>query len=368
MQEKIFNNLQNAVGGCIRVGTVGADNGIFEKISSALNGYDMDVKPYSDDCTAIILVCSTIAEVNTWKSKNKPLLVLCPQHMLEEMQKEGGFSVEVDNLFDDEKLIRGLLFACPVKVVDVDISAWVQAMPEDSSAVKELKNIMLECAQKVNCMGDCSLFYNLLEGSRYWQESVSVSYFFDEGRVCVKVDVKEDVFYEMLSELSGSKIDGEYALMNFVREASKAKNTLDGMSSALECAKINGYGVVMPEESAISFQKPEVVQKGTNVGIKLKATAPIYHIIRVDVEGEVCPVMGNAAQSEPIVKGMMDQYERASEELWKSNLFGKSLKDMMVLSLEEKSQKLSDDVKGKLKKALSRLVNEGKGGVICILL
>ena len=137
---------------------------------------------------------------------------------------------------------------------------------------------------------------------------------------------------------------------------------------ALPISRINGYGIVEPDDTDMSLEKPQVVRQGGSVGIKLKATAPSYHIVKVDVSGEVSPIMGSAKQSEGIVEGMMNGFETNPDGMWETNVFGKSLRGMVKEGLAGKVCGMHDETKTKMRRAMTRIINEGKGGVICILL
>ena len=172
----------------------------------------------------------------------------------------------------------------------------------------------------------------------------------------------------MLSEIAGDEIKDEFTLMRYVSLTSEAKRGFDKVKDALECARVNGYGIVKPDDDDMSLEAPKLVRQGGSVGIKLRATAPSYHIVKIDVTGEVSPIMGNAAQSESIVQGMMSGFEKNPDDMWDTNVFGKSLRGMVKEGLAGKVGGMRDDTKTKMRRAITRIVNEGKGGVICIIL
>lgn len=156
--------------------------------------------------------------------------------------------------------------------------------------------------------------------------------------------------------------------MRYVHGSSEAKRGYDKIKDALECARVNGYGIVQPDDGDMSLEAPKVVRQGGSVGIKLRATAPSYHIVKIDVTGEVSPIMGSAGQSESIVQGMMNGFENNPDDMWDTNVFGKSLRGMVKEGLATKVIAMHDDTKSKMRRAITRIVNEGKGGVICIIL
>ena len=156
--------------------------------------------------------------------------------------------------------------------------------------------------------------------------------------------------------------------MRYVRGTAGAKQNYDKIKDAFECAKVNGYGIVQPDDSDMTLEAPKVVRQGGSVGIKLRATAPSYHIVKIDVSGEVSPIMGNASQSESIVQGMMNGFESNPEGMWETNVFGKSLRGMVKEGLSTKVSGMHDETKAKMRRAITRIINEGRGGVICIIL
>ncbi len=217
-------------------------------------------------------------------------------------------------------------------------------------------------------MRDCSVFDTMLSDSEYWDGATEVNLDLSTGRAEVRAKAKEGIFFKMLSEIAGEEISGECTLMRYVNCAAEAKRSYDKIKDAFECARATGYGIVQPDDGDMSLEAPRVVRKGTSVGIRLKATAPSYHIVKIDVASEVSPIMGNAAQSEGMVKGMMDGFETNPDGMWETDVFGKSLRGMVKDGLNGKACGMQEDTKGKMRRAMTRIVNEGKGGVICILL
>ncbi|MGN0823949.1 MAG: stage IV sporulation protein A [Candidatus Coproplasma sp.] len=265
-------------------------------------------------------------------------------------------------------VLKEVLFEFPVTGIDVKIPEWIRVMPPESSAIAELLSIVRQTCEKVFVMRDCELFEKAFSDSRYWKGEVSISLSLSTGNAAVEVALKDGVLYEMLSEISGENIDNETSLMRYVASASGAKRGFDKVKDAFECAKLNGYGIVCPSDDELTLEKPKLVRQGNNLGIKLRATAPSYHVVRVDVNGEVSPIMGNASQSEEMVKGIMNGFETDPQTTWNTALFGKSLRSMVKEGLDGKVSSMQEETRAKMRRAITRMVNEGKGGVICILL
>ncbi|MBD5632784.1 MAG: stage IV sporulation protein A [Clostridia bacterium] len=265
-------------------------------------------------------------------------------------------------------VLKAVLFEFPVTSFNVDIPDWMRFLPPDSTAVCELLERIKATSQSVCKMKDCDAFDNMLSDCKFWKGEVSTSLDLATGKATVKAYVQDGIFFDMLSEIAGDSISDEYTLMRYVRGSSDAKRNYDKIKDAFECAKINGYGIVQPDDNDMSLEEPKVIRQGGSVGIKLKATAPSYHIVKIDVTGEVSPIMGTAAQSEGIVQGMMTGFENNPDDMWDTNVFGKSLRGMVKEGLAGKVTCMHDDTKAKMRRAITRIVNEGRGGVICIIL
>ena len=265
-------------------------------------------------------------------------------------------------------ILKAVLFEFPVLSFDVNIPDWMRYLAPDSSALSELLERVRAVAPNISRMKDCTAFDDMLSDCGYWKQEASVNLNLSEGKAEITAYSKDGIFFDMLSEIAGDSISDECTLMRYVRSAAEAKHGYDKIKDALECAKVNGYGIVQPDDSEMSLEQPKVVRQGGSVGIKLKATAPSYHIVKIDVTGEVSPIMGSARQSEDIVQGMMSGFETNPDGMWETNVFGKSLRGMVKEGLAGKVSGMHEDTKAKMRRAITRIINEGKGGVICILL
>lgn len=265
-------------------------------------------------------------------------------------------------------ILKAVLFEFSVTGFDIDIPDWMRFLPQESSAISELLDRVKGVANQICKMKDCALFDEMLADCKFWKAEASVSMNLATGKAVLTAYVKDGIFFDMLSEIAGDDITDEYTLMRYVRGSSEAKRGYDKIKDALECAKVNGYGIVHPDDEDMSLEEPKLVRQGGSVGIKLRATAPSYHIVKIDVTGEVSPIMGSAAQSEGIVQGMMNGFEKNPDGMWDTNVFGKSLRGMVKEGLAGKVTSMQDNTKNKMRKAITRIVNEGRGGVICIIL
>lgn len=265
-------------------------------------------------------------------------------------------------------ILKTLLFRFPVTGIDVKIPEWVRVMPPESSAVAELLDTVRAVSEKISVMSECSLFEEAFKESKYWKSETSASINPATGLATVEVYIKDGVLYDMLSEISGEDVGDETRLMQYVSAASEAKRNFDKVKDAFESARLTGYGIVCPSDEDLTLEKPKLVKKSGNLGIKLRASAPSYHVVRVDVNGEVSPIMGQTGGSEEMVNGIMNGFETDPEATWNTSLFGKSLRSMVKEGVDGKVFSMQEEARAKMRRAISRIVNEGKGGVICILL
>ncbi len=380
LNDSIYNDITERCGGRARVGVVCADGEARAVIFSDFVGAEQSGLTFCDgaeDCNAAVLVDGgapgqTAALADGLRKKGLPFVIVTASDDSALSSECGAPAVRADvsalSSAGFDGVMRALLFAFPVAAIDVIIPSWVRALPAENSAVAELCAAVRAAAPSVNTMADCPALSELLAHSDNWQPDVSLEIFPASGRAVVRAKIKDGAFFSMLSETAGEDISDESSLMSFVVTASQARKNYDKVKDALECAKVTGYGVVRPSDDDLSLEKPVVVRQGSNVGVKLKATAPSYHIVKVDVCGEVSPIMGSAAQSEGMVGEIMNGFESDPQAMWNTNLFGKSLRTMVQEGLAGKVNSMQDDTRAKMRKAITRIVNEGKGGVICILL
>lgn len=265
---------------------------------------------------------------------------------------------------DADKFMAEFLMAFPVKRMDFYFPEWMRVLPAESKIVSEILTRIREITPKVERMGDCGKLSDAFGDGDVYCESCETDVSSGVAKCCLAA--KDGMFYKVLSEECGVEITDDLKLMAYVRALGEAKTFYDKYGSAFRRAEEYGYGVSVPSESDMKLCSPELFRRGTRSGVKLRAQASTYHVIKVDVQSEVSPIAGEAARGEEIAKGMVDSYEKDPDALWNTDMFGKTFKDMAREGLLEKT--VPEDARGKLRKAVTRIVNEGKGGVICILL
>ncbi len=278
-----------------------------------------------------------------------------------------GAPVVAENLLsgcDARVLLETLLHGFPVKRLDFYFPEWLRVLPCESAMVSELLAHIRGVAPEVVRMSDASKISDVFADGDVYCETCET----DEGAgvVTCRLAAKDGMFYKVLSEECGVAITDDLRLMAYVRALGDAKSFYDRYGAAFRRAEESGYGVSVPNESDMKLCPPELYRRGARSGVKLRAEACTYHVIKVNVSSEVSPIAGEAARGEEIAKGMVDSYEKDPEGLWNTDMFGKTFKEMARDGLLEKT--VPEDARGKLRRAVTRIVNEGKGGVICILL
>jgi stage IV sporulation protein A len=188
-----------------------------------------------------------------------------------------------------------------------------------------------------------------------------------EGSALIDLMTPEDLFYKVVQEKTGYEIEGDYQLIGLIMELAKAKKAYDRIEKALDDVRTIGYGLVPPSLDELTLEEPEMFRHGNRFGVKLRANAPSLHFIKADIETEVSPVVGTEKQSEELIKYLLEEFEQSPEKIWETDMFGKSLHDLVKEQLQNKLQMMPDDTRVKLQKTIQKIVNEGSGLIAIIL-
>lgn len=279
-------------------------------------------------------------------------------------------AVNAEKLSEPEilRILQKVLFEFPVTGIDIRLPKWVQSLPESSKVVSGLLSRLRKIAPSLVKMKDCLLLENLFGEEDAFVNPDNINMELGKGRAELSVEAREGLFYEVLSEECGENIPDDFSLMRYVKSLADSKRSYDRIREAFEEAEANGYGTVAPGEEDMSLEAPKLIRKGSGYGVNFKATAPSYHIVKVEVTGEVNPIIGTQQQGEDFVREILADYEEYPEKVWATNIFGKTLRELVSEGLEEKAGAMSPDLRKKMRRTITRIVNEGRGGVICILL
>ncbi len=265
-------------------------------------------------------------------------------------------------------LLQRVLFEFPLLQLDVKIPSWLQALPMENETVGKLLCVLRENAPSLQKMKDCLGLEKLFDDGDIFTNLEGVKMDLGKGRAEIYVDVKEEAFYQTISAACGEEIVGKKQLMQYAIALAESKKNYDKIKDAFESAKENGYGVVLPSGEEMSLEKPKLMKKGAGYGVKFRASAKSYHVLRVDVNGEVSPIIGLKEQGESFLQSTLEAYQEDESKVWETNIFGKTLRTLADDELCKKTEAMPTELKRKMRNTVSRIVNEGKGGVICILL
>ncbi len=272
------------------------------------------------------------------------------------------------NMEDVNAIFNTILYEFPVEQINIDFPRWINHL-EDNHWIKEKLYTSIQ-----NSFQDVTLLKQIPAGIEGLRSCDIISNLattetrLDTGITNIQIQIQEPLFYQILSELSHLEIQDEADLFRVIGQLSETKRDYDKISSALEEVKNTGYGIVTPSIDELILEEPEMVKQGSRYGVKLKAQAPSIHLIRANIETEVSPIVGGEKQSEDLVNSLLADFSNDPKKIWDSNIFGKSLHELVNEGLQSKLNKMPEDAREKLQETLERIINEGSGGLICIIL
>ena len=290
-----------------------------------------------------------------------------------ELEEKYGVPVALVSCLDldaeDIRHILGLVLEeFPVAEVTVRMPEWMNALDETHRIRASIGTTLRQCADKVTKMGDVkSAFASMCENE--YVESLNLDLLeLGTGKARLTLSMKDGLYYDVISELTGFAVTGERELISLLQSLAEVKAKYDKVAEALEEVNTNGYGIVMPDVEDLHLEEPKIVKQAGGYGVKLRAAAQSVHMIRANIETEINPIVGTEQQSEDLVRYMLREFEEDPKSIWASNLFGKSLYELVNEGLHTKLDHMPDESRQKLSETLERIINEGSNGLICILL
>ena len=269
---------------------------------------------------------------------------------------------------DINTIFSKVLYEFPVERIAIKFPRWVDGLDFNHSLKSELINEIKDAFADVSVLKDVSTCTNRISKTEIIDNTTVQDIQLGSGFVNIKIDLKEELFYTVLSEITGVNVQNEGDLFGIISELSSTKKKYDKIAYALDEVDRKGYGIVTPSIDELELDEPEMVKQGSRFGVKLKATAPSIHVIKTNVTTEVSPIVGSEKQSEELVNYLLSEFESDPKKIWESNIFGKSLHSLVNEGLQAKLSKMPEDAQIKLQETLERIVNEGSGGLICIIL
>ena len=320
--------------------------------------------------------------VNELKSLNKPFVIVLnssephtqnAQDLALSLEKKYKAPVALVNAlelgFEDfEGIIQLLLSQFNVTEIKFNLPAYITTL-EDNHWLKEslLTSIKesLENVTKIEDLSDCA---KILASNKSINSEPSLMYNLGTGECEITITLKPDLYYQIMSEICGLKIQNDQDLFNCIKVLADSKKEFDKFTTAIDEVNTTGYGIVLPDVDDMTLEEPEITKHAGGYGVKLKASAPSIHLIRASIDTEINPIVGSAEQSEEIIKNLLDEFEDDPKKLWESKMFGKSLYALVNDGLHAKLSHISPESRVKLSDTLSRIINEGSNGLICIIL
>ena len=275
----------------------------------------------------------------------------------------------IDLTIDDiNSIFERILYEFPIDRININFPKWVDGLENTHPLRMELLKEIQTAFQDASILKQIDSCVSRISQTEIITKTRIEQIQLGSGSVDISIELKENLFYSILTEISGVEINNEGDLFSTITTLAQTQKEYNKIAYALEEVKAKGYGIVTPSMDELILEEPEMVKQGSRFGVKLKAKAPSIHMIRTNVETEVSPIVGSEKQSEELVNYLLSEFESDPKKIWESNIFGKSLHELVNEGLQNKLSKMPEDAQGKLQETLERIVNEGSGGLICIIL
>ncbi|MCD8216239.1 MAG: stage IV sporulation protein A [Clostridiales bacterium] len=290
-----------------------------------------------------------------------------------QMEEEYGVSVvPVDcmnmNIGEIEEILRRVLYEFPVEEISFNLPGWVEALPNDNSLKAGLTDTVLSVFKDVNRLKDIEPSAKGISENENVKkcriEKISLS----EGTALIDIALLENLFYDVLTETTGTPIASDSQLISTIKQLSEDKREFDKIKNALREAEVKGYGTVVPGIEETSLEEPSLIKQGGSYGVKMKASAISFHIIKAPVLTEVSPIVGSEEQSRELLSYLKSRLQNDKDKIWDYNIFGKTLADLVSDGFNNKLNNMPEDAQQKLCRTVEKIINRGNGRLICILL
>ena len=320
--------------------------------------------------------------ISELKAINKPFIIILntatptAQHTLElqsELEEKHGVTVLPLSCVElDEgkinQIIEKVLYEFPLSEIAVNMPEWFYSLQKDHWLLSDIVESAIACTADIHKIREVKHSMAKLSENEFVERIEIIHMNLGNGMITINVILKKDMFYRILAEATGIEINDENMLLSLFLGYSKIKSEYEKIQSALQSVQQKGYGIVSPSMDELVLEEPEIIKQGSRYGVRLRASAPSIHMIRADIETEVNPIVGTEKQSEELVQYLLQEFNDEPTKIWESNIFGKSLHSLVNEGLHNKLDRMPDDAQFKLQETLTRIINEGSGGLICIIL
>ncbi|NLG85662.1 MAG: stage IV sporulation protein A [Firmicutes bacterium] len=272
------------------------------------------------------------------------------------------------NLTDIYELLQEILYEFPVQEVNVHLPGWLLELDHVHPLRSKFEDCVRSTVDLIHKVRDIDHAVASFQEQEFVEQAILLNLDLGQGVTTLQLTIPQSLFFQVLEEICNRPIKDDKDLLKILKEYTAAKIEYDKVADALYDVERIGYGIVPPRLEEMVLEEPEVMKSGARFGIKLRASAPSIHMIRTDIRAEVAPIIGSEKQSEELAQFLLDEFEDNPQKLWETNLFGKSLHELVKESIQNKLYHMPEDAQQKLKETLERIVNEGSGGLICIIL
>lgn len=304
--------------------------------------------------------------VNTMKPHGKDAKQLC--NTLSEKYQVQTLAVNCEQLKQDDilRILESMLYEFPVQQIDFSIPKWVEMLQIDHAIKKHIIQYVRESMKKLTTIRHIKP-QTVQQSDKYIEAVYLDRIDLSTGKVCLRIQVNDILYYDMLSELIGISIENEYDLIQTIKEMSEYRHEYEKVKNAMESVRGTGYGVVMPERKEIQLDEPEIIKQGNKFGILMRAVSPSIHMIKANIETEIAPIVGSESQAEDLIH-YIEETKKSDEGIWATNIFGKSIEQLVEEGIQNKIHTIGDESQQKLQSSMEKIVNDSKGGMVCIII
>lgn len=267
-----------------------------------------------------------------------------------------------------KRILAEILFEFPIKEVQIDIPGWITSLEPNHWLRSKIYDSVKNSAKNISKINELEKITEGLKNCDVITDSEIKFVDLGKGAAKIKAELKPDLFFKILSEKTGIEIKDECALMDSMMDLARLKEKYGKISAVYDDVEESGYGIVMPSMNELSLDEPEIIKQNGKYGIRLRASAPSIHMLKTQITTEVTPIVGSEEQSEELVMYLLKEFEESPTKIWESNIFGKSLHELVNEGLHNKLYRMPTDARNKIKETIERIINEGCNGLICIIL
>ena len=267
-----------------------------------------------------------------------------------------------------KRILAQLLFEFPVREISIDIPKWVVSLAKDHWLKSGIFEIIKNTAEKIEKIRQVQELLNDLSACEYISSAQITGLNLGKGKAEMSIIIELKLFYKVLSERTGLEINDEGQLLECICSLSQKKKEFDKIAEAYNQVQATGYGIVMPSMDELELEEPQIIKQSGKYGIKLKASAPSIHMMKINTQTQVTPIVGSEEQSKELVTYLLKEFEEDPKKIWESNIFGKSVHELVNEGLHNKLYRMPSDAREKVVETIERIINEGCNGLICIIL